>query len=106
MSDLLIKNMDLPTKHEQLNITIFSDGSVLEDFRDGSRMWNTFRSDGVEAIKVPSHGRLIDAYKLRIAIEDDIEATAKSGVSVDGAELWKILNRNLESSPTVLEANK
>lgn len=96
MSDVLIRNVPFPKENE--------DGVILVEFRDGkARYYNT--ESEIETAVLPPHGRLVDVYKLRTAIEDDIEATAKNGVSVDGAELWKILNRNLEFSPVVLEAN-
>ena len=94
--DLLIKDLELP-KNYAYRLTVYPNGHV-EEHTDYSGHGH------YQAIEIPP-GRLVDAYKLRTAIEDDIEATAKKGVSVDGAELWKILNRNLEFSPAVLEAS-
>lgn len=64
MAEILIKNMTLPTEDEQVNITILSDGSVIEHFKNESGKVSSYRSGGVKAIEVPPHGRLIDGDKL------------------------------------------
>ena len=87
MSDILIKNMEMPTEGERLNLTILSDGSVIEHFRNESGKWSSYRTAGVKAIEVPTHGRLIDADILRMKYEYG-----------DG-------RKKVDESPTILEAS-
>lgn len=74
--DVLIKNMTLPTDDEQVNITILSDGSVIEHFRNESGKWSSYRSGGVTAIELPPHGRLIDVEP----IEKEVKTWTSAGL--------------------------
>lgn len=88
--DILIKNIGLPTEDEQINLTILSDGTVIEHFRNESGKWSSYRSGGVTAIELPPHGRLIDA--------DELLASDAIGW---GEEAWNGINH----APVILEEN-
>lgn len=94
--DVLIKNMTLPTEDEQVNITILSDGSVIEHFRNESGKWSSYRSGGVTAIELPPHGRLIDA---------DMLFQTYDGFSEDYYERLGEIRDTIINAPTVLEAS-
>ena len=74
--EVLIKNYALPQEGEQVSITILSDGSVIEHFRNESGRWDSYRSGGLKAIELPSHGDLID---IDLAIEDFAEKHCRYG---------------------------
>ena len=57
-------------------------------------------------VELPPHGRLGDLDNVRKAIEDGIEAMARSGITVDGGHLWRILNDALDNAPTIVEASE
>ena len=59
MSDIIIKDMEMPTERESFNLTIKYNGTVL-DTETGMQV--------AEAYELPSHGRLID--KDAIVLED------------------------------------
>ena len=63
MADVLIKNMVLPTEAEQVNITILSDGSVIEHFRNESGRWSSYRRGGAKAIPIPIRKELCEAFE-------------------------------------------
>ena len=63
--DILIKNLGLPSEGKRIDITILSDGSVIEHFPDGGGKWSSYRSGGVTAIELQPHGRCIDADQLQ-----------------------------------------
>lgn len=66
--DILIKNLDMPLEDEQINLTILSDGTVIEHFRNEGGKWSSYRSGGVTAIELPPHGDLIERSKVHEAI--------------------------------------
>lgn len=68
MADLLITNIGMPTKGKRLNLTILSDGSVIEHFRNESGKWSSYRSGGVKAKEIPHHGNLKDTDELQEAL--------------------------------------
>lgn len=96
MAEILIKNMILPIEGEQINITILSDGSVIEHFKNESGTWSSYRSGGVKAIEVPPHGRLIEENK---AYDSIMEQTANHYIDMDGVDL------GLQNTPTIVEAS-
>lgn len=54
--DILIKGMEMPTEGKRIDLTILSDGSVIELYPcDG---------EGHKAVALPEHGDLIDVNKL------------------------------------------
>lgn len=103
--DILIKNMVLPTEDEQVNITILSDGSVIEHFRNESGKWSSYRSGGVTAIELPEHGDLIERSPLVQKIKDEWQKIhEETGYDVKGI-FWNKLVEIIESSEVVLEAS-
>ena len=69
MADLLITNIGMPKKGKRLNLTILSDGSVIEHFHDaGVGKWSSYRSGGVKAKEIPHHGNLKDTDELQEAL--------------------------------------
>ena len=93
--DVLIKNMTLPTEDEQINLTILSDGSVIEHFKNESGKWSSYRSGGVKAIELPPHGDLKDSWVLFSLFEREL------GSSVIGQRVKNLI----VNSPTILEAS-
>lgn len=57
-------------------------------------------------IKVPPHGRLIDADAFFKDVCNSIENMTKLGVGVDADFLWAKLNDALDNAPTVIPADK
>ena len=97
MSDLLIKNLALPAENAQLHISILSDGTVVENFQNIEGEWVTFKMDGVKAVALPSHGRLIDA--------DVLEDEAYIFKGVDGRIRTIVELCDIEDAPIVIEAS-
>ena len=95
--DVLIKNMVLPTEDEQVNITILSDGSVIEHFRNESGKWSSYRSGGVTAIELPTYGRLVS--------DTDVKALFRSGLSLDTDSDKDYVCGLIDELPTILEAS-
>ena len=97
--DVLIKNLELP-KEDNVFLVINPDGKV--EIQVG---WNGDIpiygvAEGIEAIEVPSHGRLIDAdeelYQLSTSFfPQDMETT----------KLVARYRRWIKNAPTVLEAS-
>ena len=99
MSDLLIKNLELPVENAQLHISILSDGTVVENFQNIKGKWVTFKMDSVKAVSLPSHGRLIDADRLKADNPQHMNADVPYVTEVTVAEI-------IDEAPTVLEASK
>lgn len=56
MSDILIKNMEMPTGNNELRLIVRSNGQTI--------ISHTTYFEESEAIQIPEHGRLIDADAL------------------------------------------
>jgi len=95
--DLLIKGLAMPKNGEVLKLYL-SDGFV--GYQDDKGLHKATVKE------LPPHGRLGDLDNVRKAIEDWIEAMARSGITVDGGHLWRILNDALDNAPTIVEASK
>ena len=101
MADILIKNIELPTEDEQVNITILSDGSVIEHFRNESGKWSSYRSGGVTAIELPPHGDLGDLSEVSMTLYSELETQTPKTLG----EVMQIIKRVFDEAPTVLEAS-
>lgn len=109
--DILIKNMELPPKGEMTNITILSDGSVIEHFKNENGSWSSYKSCGVKAVALPEHSDLIDRKALFDSIVFDIQGVNTEGCYDDDevelirttyqAVLYKLQNE----SPVIVEAS-
>lgn len=97
MADLLITNIGMPTERESLNLTILSDGSVIEHFKNESGKWSSYRSGGVKAIEVPTHGRLIDADVIGNRLREQHVFSMPTTCKIDSI---------IKNAPTVLEATE
>ena len=77
MAEILITNMVLPEEGKVLRLEIMSDGSVNEVFKNEEGGWNKYRSGGVKAKEIASHGtlkdtdRLIDSLKSFCIVRDN-----------------------------------
>lgn len=60
MADILIKGMEMPSEGRIINLTICSDGSVINNLPDAGGKMSSYRSERVKAVALPSHGDLID----------------------------------------------
>ena len=103
MSDLLIKNMEMPKERKMF--VIETDGSVWEQIADTS-----YFCTGYKAVAIPPHGRLIDAdalieqtqnwYCSKENCEDDYNGIRCRACWVDDAI------GIIDDAPTVLEATE
>lgn len=57
---VLIRGMDMPTDGSRITITIYSNG----DCDEPNWQWDSTHLQGVQAVPLPPHGRLIDADEL------------------------------------------
>lgn len=99
--DILIKNMEMPSEGRIINLTICSDGSVINNLPDAGGKMSSYRSERVKAIALPERGRLIIADALlekleKIALPDDLTYTIAHG----------ILKQIIEDAPTIVEASE
>lgn len=100
MSDILIKNVDIPDDNP-LVLMLTSDGLVCEKigsmFHVADALWN----------EVPPHGRLIDADELVGNINDTYceECPKTKPIMCKACEYEDIMD-DIENAPTVLEANE
>ena len=62
--DILIKNINMPSEGRIINLTICSDGSVINNLPDAGGKMSSYRSERVKAVALPSHGRLCDLDSL------------------------------------------
>ncbi len=92
MSDILIKNMEMPKEGCHHTLSIYADGSV----EIGSK-------NNYMAIELPPHGRLIDADKLAKSLElwGYSAVDRYCTMTISNAIVKEILSQ----APTVLEAN-
>ena len=88
MSDLLIKNMDMPKENTYILLSP-EDGLVCEKIGSMYHVTTSF-------VEVKTHGRLIDADAMR----SDFEAIAQ-----DFPEVSKLLLGIVDRTPTEVEAN-
>ena len=91
MSDILIKNMELP-KEGGLVIEITKHGQVAQLFKDGSLL-----RKGVKAIELPPHGELVDRSKMKGAMYEIMQFPVE--------EACAMYEELIEEAPTVLEAS-
>ena len=99
MSDILIKDMELP-QEKKITLTIFPDGRVYENH--GERLWGHGK-DCIpwKAVPVPPHERLIDADALMKELEiDDLDD--KTGATL----LMAVFLEVLKAAPTIIEADR
>lgn len=107
MADLLITNIGKPTEGERLNLTIRSDGSVIEHFYDaGIGKWSSYRSGGVKAKEIPPHERLISADKLADQYFKYLVACYPMMDMAKAKELVGAVKEAVKIAPTVLEASR
>lgn len=86
MSDIIIKDMEMPTERKSFNLTIKYNGIVL-DTETGIQV--------AEAYELPTHGRLID--KDAIVLKD-------GPYEYDNWCEWAL--RQYQNAPTVIPANE
>lgn len=103
MAEILITNMKLPEEGEVLRLEILSDGSVIEVFKNECGGWNKYRSGGVKAKEIASHGTLKDTDRI-------IDSLMSFSIVRDNE--WfslriknKVVTAILESAPTVIPAS-
>lgn len=89
MADILIKGMEMPSDEMHSVVLIFGkDGFV--NARDS---YSTLEIEGITAVALPNHGRLIDAVALKGSIEGKILAGQDVNVFSE-----------IDNATTVLEA--
>ena len=102
MSDILIKNIEMP-KEGGLVIEITKHGQVAQLFKGGSIL-----RKGIKAIALPPHGRLIEESKTRRAITRELMDMRK-GINPKFNDLFDVIQTRCElvltEAPTILEAN-
>ena len=100
MSDILIKNMELPKGNDYLHL-IIQGGKVHTAISCGHL--TTDKLNVADAIEVKPHGRLIDADKLKQVMDD---ATENDKDKPFYKMMYSYVIQVLAESPTVLEATK
>ena len=53
--DILIKNMEMPSEGRIINLTICSDGSVINNLPDAGGKMSSYRNERVKAVALPEH---------------------------------------------------
>ena len=66
--DILIKGMEMPSEGRIINLTICSDGSVINNLPDAGGKMSSYRSERVKAAALPSHGDLVEISKVKEAL--------------------------------------
>lgn len=99
---ILIKNMEMPSKGTFNIVHIYSDGRVAIPF------WGKGMQvvQGIEAVPIPPHGRLIDADALRQTMYHEAFETDSPLQKWDSG-CWiryKMFERMEETAPTVIPA--
>ena len=90
MSDILIKNMDMPKGDEVLSLTIYPDGRVC-----------LYMKEVATAVALPEHGELID----RQAVLSYFETAFLMGADMDYEDIVGIVS-NPKAIPTIVEATE
>lgn len=94
MSDVLIKNIEIPKDNKRLALFIDKDGEV--SVFDGNEFVRI-----TDAIEVPTHGRLIDVDKL-LKEHPRISSKYPSETFYENLEIFNMLS----DAPSVIEASK
>ena len=115
MSDVLIKNMEMP---ETCNKCFIDHRKCEAHQRQIKRIANSeteqifdlfgeMRLDGCPLSEVKPHGRLIDADEFSCALSQQLELISKLSNKDDSLvyDTVRIIKKMLEDAPTVLEAN-
>lgn len=84
--DILIKGMEMP-KDDLHGIVLYFE---KDGFKEARSCYNTLLIEGITAIPVPEHGRLIDATELEA-----------SDAILIGEDAWNMVH----NAPTVVEAS-
>ena len=95
--DILIKNMNMPSEGRIINLTICSDGSVINNLPDAGGKMSSYRSERAKAVALPSHGRLIS--------DTDVKALLRSGLSLDSDSDMDYVCGLIDGLTTIVEAN-
>lgn len=96
MSGIYIKGLGMPTECYGLRLIIYPNGQVLIP---KSTYWE--EPNGVEAIPVPEHGRLIDANKLMQELKPHA-AVMEDYVDVTWDEVWRMECADINTAPTII----
>ena len=100
MSDILIKNIEMPKSCGECRLAVNAYGSQTEGKCAVLGYGVTYlreRHDACPLVALPEHGRLIEENK---AYDSIMEQTANHYIDMDGVDL------GLQNAPTVLEASK
>lgn len=96
MSDILIKNMEMPKERKMF--VIEPDGSVWVQIKDTS-----YFCTGSKAVALPEHGDLIDRMELAMNVAKAQEEI--KGKDIDPFMLLGDVLRWIALAPTIVEAN-
>ena len=97
MSDILIKNMEMPTGCGAVTLQVWPDGQV--EIIDADGEWKTS-----EAFPVPPHGRLIDARKLHDKCYQHYEDYMNG--KLDGKKAILNIEKEIIGAPTIIPAEE
>ena len=92
MSDILIKNMELPKGNDIFNFSIDKDGFIVKHDRLGYHAY--------QAVAIPSHGRIVDISK----VEDFLTKWENGELNYE-PPLDEVLSMIRYSTKTIVEAS-
>ena len=98
MSDLLIKNIELPTE-DRIQLSVYPNGKVINH--------SSFTDTTLLSVVLPPHGMLKDSVAI---IKDIKEFYCKKCKTKDDDKCWVCIVNNfvriIDDAPTVLEASE
>lgn len=103
--DILIKGMEMPSEGRIINLTICSDGSVINNLPDAGGKMSSYRSERVKAVALPEHhGRLGDLDELSNKLTGKgitrLLLSKKSYITVGDVKTI------IDNAPTIVEATE